>query len=76
MMKKILVLGSYYTEIEIIKRAKRLGYYTIATDNHDDKPHIPAKSLADECWNISWTDIDALEVKCRKVEVNGVVAGV
>lgn len=74
-MKKLLILGSYYTEVEIVRRAQTLGYFTIVTDNHDDKAHIPAKGVADECWNISWTDIDTLEQRCLEVGVNGVVAG-
>lgn len=73
--KKLLVIGSYYTEIEVVRRAKALGYYTIVTDNHEDQSQIPAKYEADEHWNISWTDIDALEKKCREVGVSGVLGG-
>ena len=72
---KLLILGTYYTECEIVKRAKALGYYTIVTDSHENDLLRPAKALSNECWNISWTDIDALEKKCREVGVNGVVAG-
>ena len=74
-MKKLLVLSSYYTEVEAVKRAKALGYYTIVTDNHTDPYQTPAKFVADEAWNVSWTDIDALEAKCREVGVCGVLAG-
>lgn len=74
-MKKLLILGSYYTEIEVVRRARGLGYYTIVTDNHHVQEHIPAKFLADDCWDISWTDIDALEAKCREEGVIGVVGG-
>lgn len=73
--KIILILGGDYLEIEIVKRAKALGYYTIVTDNHDDWALSPAKQIADEGWNISWADIDALEKKCRSTGVNGVFAG-
>lgn len=73
--KKILFLGSYYTEVVLVGRAKELGYYTIVTDNHDDAPHIPAKAVADECWDISWTDIDAMEARCKEVGVEGVIGG-
>jgi len=74
-MKKLLVLGGNITEIDIVKRAKLLGYYTIVTDNHEDWSLSPAKSIADEGWNISWSDVDALEQKCKSVGVNGVLAG-
>ena len=74
-MKKLLILSSYYTEVEVVKRAKALGYYTIVTDNHTDPVQTPAKFIADEAWDISWTDYDTLERKCREVGVNGVLAG-
>lgn len=75
MAKKILILGGNYVEIEIVKRAKALGYYTIVTDNHENWSLSPAKQIADEGWNISWSDIDVLESKCRESMVNGVLAG-
>ena len=73
--KKLLVLGSYYTELEVLRRAKRLGYYTIVTDNHHESSQVPAKRMADEAWNISWTDIDTLSDLCRKRKVSGVIGG-
>ncbi len=74
-MKKILILGGNYVEIEIVNRAKLLGYYTIVTDNYEDWALSPAKMIADEGWNISWSDIDSLELRCVSENVNGVIAG-
>lgn len=74
-MKKLLILGAYYTEIKIIERARALGYYTIVTDNHTDSMLSPAKAVADEAWNISWTDIDKLCIQCAACQVDGVIAG-
>lgn len=74
-MKKILILGGSTLELEIVKRAKALGYYTIITDNHEDWHLSPAKKHADNVWNISWSDVDALEQKCREQNVDGVLAG-
>ena len=74
-MLKLLVIGSYYTEIEVVRRAKALGYYAIVTDNHEDQSQIPAKHEADEHWDISWTDIDALEKKCREAGATGILGG-
>lgn len=73
--KKLLILGGNYVEIEIVKRAKILGCYSIVTDNHEDWALSPAKQLADEGWNISWSDIDVLEERCRKEKIDGVIAG-
>ena len=74
-MKKILILGGNHIEKEIVLRAKELGYYTIVTDNHEDWSLSPAKQIADEGWNISWSDIDSLEDECIKRHVDGVLAG-
>lgn len=74
-MKKLLILGAYYTEIEIIERAKALGCYTIVTDNHPNPTMSPAKQVADEAWDVSWTNIDELCGKCVECQVDGVIAG-
>lgn len=73
--KKFLVLGSYYNDGIIVQKAQELGYYTIVTDNHHSEEHTPAKHVADEYWDISWTDIDALEKKCREAGVTGILGG-
>lgn len=74
-MKKLLILGATYHEIDIIKRAHSKGIYVIVTDNNLDWSKSPAKYIADEAWNISWSDIDTLTHKCQEVKVNGVIAG-
>ena len=73
--KKLLILGGNILEKEIVNRAKKLGYYTIVTDNHTDWNLSPAKIIADEGWNISWSDVDELEKKCKEEGVHGVLAG-
>lgn len=75
MQKKLLILGATYTEIEIINAAQRMNLYVIVTDNHTDWSLAPAKYLADEAWNISWSDIETLKQKCMSNGVNGVIAG-
>ena len=74
-MKKLLILGGNYIECDLIREAKSLGYYVIVTDNHEDWSLSPGKQIADEGWNISWSDIDSLEIKCKEVNVAGVLAG-
>lgn len=74
-MKKLLVLGGNHIEKDVVTHAQNMGYYVIVTDNHTDIKDSPAKQLADEGWNISWSDIDALEQKCIENNVNGVLAG-
>ena len=73
--KKLLILGAYNTEREIIDEARRMGLHTIVTDNHLNHDDAPAKDCADEYWDISWTDYPALCAKARERGVDGVMAG-
>lgn len=73
--KKLLVLGAYVTEIEIIHEAHKMGVYVIVTDSHENWDDALAKKYADEAWNISWSDIDALHKKCIVEHVDGIMAG-
>ena len=74
--KKLLVLGAYASETDIVNAARKMGVYTITTDNHTNWDDAPAKKVSDEAWNISYMDIDALAEKCRESHVDGVMAGV
>ena len=74
-MRKLLILGADYTEIEIVTAAREMGYYSIVTDNRTDWTKSPAKYVADEAWNISYSDIDLLTDKCRENGVEGCMAG-
>ena len=73
--KKLLVLGAYDTEKEIISEAHLMGVYVIVTDNHENWDDAPAKKVADEAWNISWSDIKTLSKKCIDEHVDGIMAG-
>lgn len=73
-MKKLLILGGSLYENAIIERARKKGLYTIVTDMYSLEIS-PAKMNADEYWNISWSDIDKLEEKCRNVSIDGILAG-
>ena len=75
MKRKLLVLGAYSTEIEIVEEARRMGLYVIVTDNHEDWTDAPAKYVADEAWDISWSDIEALKTQCENCGVTGIMAG-
>lgn len=74
-MKKLLILGATYNEIVIIERARKNGVYTIVTDNNLDYSKSPAKLVADEAWDISWSDIDSIAIKAKGAGVDGVLAG-
>lgn len=72
--KKLLILAGGPNLVSLVERAKDLGVYTVVSDYYDVKDS-PAKLVADEYWNISWSDIDALEKKCKESGVNGVTTG-
>ncbi len=73
--KKLLILGAYVTEIEIVSEAQKMGVYVIVTDSHENWDDAPAKKVADEAWNISWSDIEMLSQKCISENVDGIMAG-
>ena len=43
MIKKLLVLGTSIGSVEIVQAAKKMGYYTIVTDNVDPDYSIAKK---------------------------------
>lgn len=74
-MKKLLVMGSNFGCIELLREAKSRGYYTIVTDYYDAE-HSNAKKECDECWDLSTSDTEALAKKCKEEHVDAVTCGV
>ncbi len=75
-MKKILVLaGKPIGTIEIIQRARQLGYYTICTD-YLPKSESAGKRLADEAWDVSTAEVKTLATLCRERHIDGIITGV
>lgn len=74
-MKKLLILGTSLASVEIVQTAKDMGCYTVVTDNFPPEKS-QAKKEADEYWMISTSDLDQLEQKCRKENINAVFAGI
>lgn len=73
--KKLLILGCTMDDCQIVKTAQAMGVYVIVTDNHLDWTLAPAKTIADEAWDISWADIPQLKMKAQAAGVDGVMAG-
>ncbi len=73
--KKLLVLGATINETTLVRRAQSFGIYVVVTDYNLDYDLSPAKKIADEVWDISWSDIERLEKKCLEVGIDGVTAG-
>lgn len=70
--KKILLLGAHTLMIHVIKKAREMGIYTIVTDYIKD---APAKQYADEAYDISTLDVEALIALAREKQVDGVFTG-
>ena len=62
--KKLLILGGNALSVDIVKQANKMGIHTIVTDWNSVKDS-PAKLLANEYWNISLLDYDALSTKIK-----------
>ena len=69
---KVLVLGSDYGTVEIVKALRKNGYYSIVADYYET---TPTKKLADESWTISTTAIDEIELKCKENNVAAIITG-
>lgn len=73
-MKKLLVLGDNVHSYELLKNAQKRGVYTIISADVI-KEQSPSRQVADECWDISVTDVDALVKKAKEEGVNAVICG-
>lgn len=71
--KTLLMLGGYPLMNLAIDKAHELGARVVVTDWIHDSP---AKRNADEAYDVSTTDVDALEDLARSCNVDGVFLGV
>ncbi|MEK4424521.1 ATP-grasp domain-containing protein [Solibacillus sp. FSL K6-1523] len=69
-MKKLLMLGGSHFQIPAIKKAKEMGYYVITCDYLEDNP---GHQFADESYNISTTDKEAVLHLAKSLEIDGIV---
>ncbi len=63
--KKVLFLGGAYAQIPILEEARSRGYYIITCDY---LPENPGHKLADEYYNVSTTNKEAVLELARKVK--------
>ena len=73
--KKLVVLGGAANESTLVKRAQELGVYVIVADYYTDLKLSPAKSYADEAWDVNWTNVDEMVRLCEENNVDGITAG-
>ncbi len=72
-MKKVLIMGANPETVSLIKKAKKMGIYTIVTDNN---PDAYAKKFADQAENVNAVDVDGLVQLAKYNQVDGVLVGV
>ena len=72
--KKLLVLGGAFQHCKVVEEARKLGVYTIVTDNLpvDDSP---AKKIANEYWMLNIYDVDEIVARCKEEKIDGVISG-
>lgn len=73
--KKLLVLGSNVSSVDIVSYARKNGAYTIVAD-YLPPEKSEAKLLADEDILISTADIDILGELIKERKIDGVLAGI
>lgn len=70
MKHRLLILGTLGEFVQLVKKSKERGYYTIVCDGYPDGP---ARQYADASYVIPVTDIDAVAELCKKEKVDGIV---
>lgn len=67
--KRMLLLAGTNLTLEAIEVAQRMGVWVGVTDYNEG---TPAKKLADAAFNVSTTDVDALERLCHEQRIDGI----
>ena len=70
--KRLLILGGQLKMLDIVKRAREMGVYTVVTDWYEDSP---AKALADKAFDISIADHETILSLIREERIDGVFTG-
>lgn len=70
-MKKILVLGSVNSSLEVVRHAKKMGYHTVVVSNAPGE----ASAIADEFVQIDLKYQDAIVDYIRENNIDGIITG-
>ena len=68
---RLLVLGSMDEFVDLVRKAKERGYYTVVCDGYADGP---AKTVADAAFTIDVRDTDAVARLCQEQNVDGIIS--
>ena len=73
--KKLLVISSDSNDISFVQAAQEMGVYVVCCDRYTNWDISPAKKLADEAWNMDYSDTVSVAAKCHENGIDGVIAG-
>ena len=71
--KKILIVSSDGSDRALLKAARELGLYVVCCDKYD-ATRSPTKAMADEAWNLDYSQTELVAKKCIEAGVDGVIA--
>ena len=69
-MHRLVILGSLGEFVQLIRMAKKRGYYTIVCDGY---PSGIGKSYADKAYNIPVGNIDEIVAMCKAERADGII---
>lgn len=72
--RKVLVMGGTRISCEIIRKAREMGCY-VAVADYNTVEDSPGKQIADEYFNVSVTDIEAMVDLVEKEHIEGILVG-
>ena len=70
--KKLVFLDGSGLACNAVKRAQELGIWTIVA-NYYDAERSPAKAIADESWDVNFSDVDLMVEMIRRNHVDGIL---
>ena len=73
--KKLLIISSDGNDLPLVEAGRSLGAYIICCDRYSDYSVSPAKAIADEAWDIDYSETETVAQKCRERGVDGLIAG-
>ena len=72
--RKVLVMGGTRISCEIIRKAREMGCYVVVAD-YNTVEDSPGKQIADEYFDVSVTDIEAMVDLVKKEHIEGILVG-
>lgn len=73
--KKILIIGSDASNIAVVKTAHELEMYVIVVDSILDRKKTPSKNIADEAWDLDYSNTVEIVKRATESNIDGVFAG-